>query len=658
MLTRPGHSGSFHRERSSVPSPPPLDFSAGNPIPLGAEFSADFKSAADLLKEDPTSNAHTMEEIEHPHAHALPRSESGLSYAADQPRARSEDNQDWLDQGDPFYSGGRLSVDRTPWTSEPESRHPQHLIGSIEHTEFSDIRPPTWEQLQEDDMTQKFMADMYKFMYITCRSTIKASESYDTFADDIERLEKLAQQARDEATEAHREVQRLSGGMAAMQKTILSLSDEIKLSARRAHESSPPQKNLPPRPATTRPANGTHPNTVPCSVPDNNTGRSGDPAEFSDSQIRLADAEMLDVDSYPVVPVPESGWSTVAKKGVVKNRKGTVQMKNAAPAQPTPPARPRIIDDSQLWILRFNGNPPTHRMTPNQMHARVNSIFRGDWPFDVVTANWSQGGNGNCIMLRFTAQTSEQAIDIHHAKILDSLAHGMVGATLTRNVQWAKVVVMNVPCRKPRPSFLDEDGGENPDELMHENEEIEAFWSPSDLDEQMKINPLYRKLLVTQKPDWTSSPDAMEGRTHANISFSFEDPHSEFTSELFSRPMYLFNERCPMRVWKERIHVPQCERCWKLGPSHENCNQKCRYCTKTGHLADEHQAHCPRCEKEGWAANGKICIHFSCANCNATHAADDPNCRTRSEFINIQRNRNNARYQKPTGGAGTAHNRR
>ena len=487
-------------------------------------------------------------------------------------------------------------------------------------------------------------------MYITNRALIEAHCAFDDFTNTMAGLERATQQARIEAAKAQREVQQLSSGMAVMQNTISSLSEEVKLFTRHVHESSPPRKNPLPRPATA------HADTIPRSVLDDNSDSGGGPTGLSDSQIRRMDAVMLDADSYPKEAAP-TGWNTVAKRGAVKNHKGTVQMKNTTPAKPTAsPVRPKVVDDSQLWILHFNGNPPAHRMSPSQMHTAVNSIDRRGWSFDVVTANWSQGGNGNCIMLHFTAQTTERAIDIHHSKILNCLVHGMMGATLTRNVQWVKVVVMNVPCRKAHPSFLE--GGEVLDELMHENEEVEAFWSPSDLDEQMRINPLYRQLHVTQKPDWTSSPDALEGHTHANIAFLFEDPHSEFTSELFSRPMYLFNERCPMRVWKERVHVSQCERCWKLGPSHVDCGQKCRYCAKKGHLEDEHQAHCPQCEKEGWAADGKSCIHFSCANCNATHAADNGDCRARSEFVRIQRNRNIARYQRPSGGAGSARSRR
>jgi len=57
---------------------------------------------------------------------------------------------------------------------------------------------------------------------------------------------------------------------------------------------------------------------------------------------------------------------------------------------------------------------------------------------------------------------------------------------------------MNVPCRKVQPSFLDDDNETDADQHMHDNEEIESYWTPADIDEQMQINPLYQRLHVTQ----------------------------------------------------------------------------------------------------------------------------------------------------------------
>ena len=640
-LTGPGLPGSHIRERSAAPLsllPDQANFvpvfdsgiSYNHPLaPPPPGISAEVWSSRALVASTP--------------------SDSGLTYVTDHP-ASSPIKEEAMDTNlDSLPGDARLSTTPSLRTSEHLSQPDEQFVGSVDHTTFEDIRPPQWGELRAggDAMNQKFLADMYKFMYISNRSTIQASHAFDAHSKTIERLERLVQQAREEATDAQREVRRLTSDSASMQKTISSMSEEIKLIARCAHDSISPSRGSPlfrpsrPPPVPPKPA-------PPRTILDEDLATTVPYGGPSCSQTRTADGGPIP-DPPADVPVPQNNWSVVASRGARKGAKGTVQM---TPANPAPP-KPRVIDDSQLWILRFNGNPPARKMSPAQMHTAVNSLDKCDWAFDVVSANWSQSGNGNCIMLRFTTQTTEQAIDIHHAKILARLSHGIAGATLTRNVQWSKVVVMNVPCRKIRVQPLGEDASEE-DQPMHENEEIESYWTPEDLDNQMKINPLYQRLHVTQKPNWTSAADGIMGRTHANISFSFEDPNGEYTADLFTRPMYIFNERCPMRVWKEKVHVLQCDRCWKLGPSHVDCNRKCRCCASTGHLEGIHQIHCAVCEKEGWISKGKACIHYGCANCNANHAADDGNCQARAKYVRIQRNRNVERYQKPSGSLGRA----
>jgi len=369
---------------------------------------------------------------------ATPSSDSGLSYATEptppaQVKEESmDDNPNPLLREHPYSSPGP----QTPW---PEGQANSQSVGSAEHTTLRDINPPTWGQIREggDTMAQKFTADMYKFMYITNRTMINASSSYDNFEKTNAELVNMVKATREEAAEAHREVLRLSGGMAAMQKTISSMSEEIKLITRRAHEPSPPLKTsstlttrtlpsiptLPPKPKSTQriddqndPGNN-HPtrNTKPTPTSNINTDQDDEFGGPSNSQIRSADAEMFDADAYAEAPMPERGWNKVAGKGAKKNAKGTVHLTNTTPAKPAPTTKTITLDDSQLWILRFNGNPPARRMSPAQMYLAVNSVDKGDWPFDVVTAHWSQGGNGNSIMLRFTARTTKRAIDIHHA---------------------------------------------------------------------------------------------------------------------------------------------------------------------------------------------------------------------------------------------------
>jgi len=45
---------------------------------------------------------------------------------------------------------------------------------------------------------------------------------------------------------------------------------------------------------------------------------------------------MFDANTYAEAPKPERSWNTVAGKGVKKNAKGTVQLKNATPNRPPP----------------------------------------------------------------------------------------------------------------------------------------------------------------------------------------------------------------------------------------------------------------------------------------------------------------------------------
>ena len=109
---------------------------------------------------------------------------------------------------DSLPGDAHLSSAPTLCTSKPLSQPDKQCVGSVDYTSFEDIRPPLWGELQTGGniMNQKFLTDMYKFMYISNQSTIQASHAFDTHTKTIERLERLVQQAREEATEAQREV--------------------------------------------------------------------------------------------------------------------------------------------------------------------------------------------------------------------------------------------------------------------------------------------------------------------------------------------------------------------------------------------------------------------------------------------------------------------
>jgi len=246
-LTGPGNPGDSHRDRSAAPQ------SSGNT-----------PSSPPLLMNSPDGDDGRRVLVA-----ATPSSDSGLSYATEHSppvEVKEEMMDDLPDNPTPGREHSSTSSDsQTMW---PVGQADNQSVGSVDHTTFDDITPATWGQIRQggDTMAQKFFADMYKFMYITNRSTIIAANSHDSFTRTNAELEIMVKAARDEATEALREVRRLSGGMAAMQKTISSMSEEISLIARHVHESSPPLKttsaqatrpplntpNLPPRPKPTQ----------------------------------------------------------------------------------------------------------------------------------------------------------------------------------------------------------------------------------------------------------------------------------------------------------------------------------------------------------------------------------------------------------------------
>jgi hypothetical protein len=339
---------------------------------------------------------------------------------------------------------------------------------------------------------------------------------------------------------------------------------------------------------------------------------------------------------------PGTGWSTVSRTGSTPNPKGIQQM-TPAPAKPTSkpgpkaksPYKPRVEDDTQGWIIRFQGNPPPNdqRMSDMQMFNAVNCIDKETWAFDVVSAKWTKNGLGPSIMVRFTADTTEKAIETHQLSILNKLGHGIHSATLTRNLTWSRIAVMSIPCMEEP----DEDG-------------VYELMDVTKITRQLESNPLYKRLHITQPPRWMGE---VEGKTFADVQFSFEDPFGDLARDFMSKATWLNGKSCPTRKLPDRLDVKQCARCWRFGANHPACKPICKLCGGD-HAVSEHQRHCATCTRDGWAADGQSCVHFACPNCRtankppANHTADDPQCPTKGKHVKTLRDRSNAmaEYQR------------
>jgi len=167
---------------------------------------------------------------------------------------------------------------------------------------------------------------------------------------------------------------------------------------------------------------------------------------------------------------------------------------------------------------------------------------------------------------------------------------------------------------------------------------------PQCIESQLLANPLYSRLNVTLKPRWLGD---LDGSTCANIGFAFEDPFGDMAKDFTSHAVYLQGARCPAKLLKEKVLLDQCQRCWRLGESHINCNVLCRLCGG-GHSYTAHQDSCLPCSRDGFKADGRDCTHLSCHNCktlghsNPGHAANDPRCPTRNKMIKNLRDKNEA----------------
>jgi hypothetical protein len=368
------------------------------------------------------------------------------------------------------------------------------------------------------------------------------------------------------------------------------------------------------------------------------------PGWVNDSQIRQAEPHVLEGKEYirsnqlaAIKEQKEGSWVTMASKGKgKKNAKGVLPMAPPPPrtqgtsaAQPSSPLSTFPIDDTTTWIIRFHGRSPpeAQKMKSRDMFNRVNCIDKSEWPFDVVSANWTQGGSGPSILLRFSGATTHRAIETQQMKILSRLDHGVGTATLTQNLSWSKIVVMGVPCIKD-----------------YVNDEY-VYTDIEEIVEQLKRLPQYQRLPVMLQPRWLGP--LHEGQTHADLSFAIEDPFGDLARDFLSRALWLGGMKCPVRQMKDRVAVRQCGRCWRFGQTHRACESRCRLCGRP-HGTQEHQQHCETCTREEWSAQGKECSHLSCTNCRAArkpqhdHAADEESCPMRRMEATAARSRSNA----------------
>ena len=162
---------------------------------------------------------------------------------------------------------------------------------------------------------------------------------------------------------------------------------------------------------------------------------------------------------------------------------------------------------------------------------------------------------------------------------------------------------------------------------------------------QLQKHLIFASLDITQNPRWLDdNSDQFEGR----IGFAFTDPDGSIAAQFEASPIFLMNKQCCTRVLEDQVIVHQCNRCYKYGPQHIDCDVRCRYCGRA-HPSNAHQKFCHKCAEEGLEATGIECPHLECFQCKIPnqpakcHTADHEKCPVRTKMIGLVRKQNGER---------------
>ena len=302
----------------------------------------------------------------------------------------------------------------------------------------------------------------------------------------------------------------------------------------------------------------------------------------------------------------------------------------AAPA-PVPQPRQPIKNDAQRWVLYLGGIPVVDedsRLSPQEIWQRINRLDKSKFPFSLVNSYWSK--SGHTIILAFDKNDDPDNILIHTNAILRELTHGkpIDKMQLCRDGQMGKVFLNNVPCRNPS--------------------DMDQAISEGELQLEIAKNPLLNCLQFINKPCWATKDldDKEKNIRKATVFFSFEDPKGGYSSDILTHAIYLFGKRVFVSEVAERINIVQCNRCWKFGKIHSNCQITCMACNSADHSFPDHFKSCKQCVLDN-QVDPSSCPHITCANCQGPHFADSASCRFCHKFISFKRSQRAGMRNQP-----------
>ena len=289
----------------------------------------------------------------------------------------------------------------------------------------------------------------------------------------------------------------------------------------------------------------------------------------------------------------------------------------------------------QKYMIKFhNDEKPTKgtAMPEAAIVSEVNRVCSDKFHIRTNACEWSLAMN---LMIWFTGDSTPSNIEKARNTILGLLARNCPKTIFIKSVKWSRIVIRDCPTKK---WVHNADGGHlSGDALLGEFVPI----TQTDLEAAIRgSHPILQDAIFTKGPNWTAlNPTADPDRERANVTFTLPDPDESRFRSLSHSPLFLFNVPCFVTRWTEKIHLIQCNHCWKFGDKvHPNCPIRCHQCGGP-HTEAEHDKECNRCKASDIdqveRENGNtVCSHdISCANCQEKHHADSPDCKMRNHAV-------------------------
>ncbi|KAF7439894.1 hypothetical protein PC9H_000231 [Pleurotus ostreatus] len=307
--------------------------------------------------------------------------------------------------------------------------------------------------------------------------------------------------------------------------------------------------------------------------------------------------------SRPQAPTPSS-YASAAKSAPSSQPKPAQQPKAVAPA----PAS----KSNTKFVVRFRGRLPpeaerksSHVLFHALNHAFSNNAAARNDGLEILGAEWNRSGN---IILTFPSHVNPNAVYNHINLLHPIVDHGLDEVIISHDTKWSKAVCSRVPS-------VGFDG---------------HYWDSKALGVLLRRNPIIKSLKITQEPRFVSNP--AEGLPPvAPVVFAFEDPDGSKLKELLKTPIFMDGRHTPVRPWREKPRLTQCDRCQGLGHTAKLCAKPhvCAKCAQR-HPTTEHNVYCPSVLKDG--SSSCKCTP-KCANCEGEHWATDGCCPEKRKFV-------------------------